>query len=157
VLASLSRHHLIRRVLDLGMPIGDFALAGSAPLLAHGLRSELGDVDVVARGEAWKVAQTFGIVEPAPSGNGSVVRIGGGEIEIFDRWISPDWPVDSLIRHADVIDGIRFVSLRDSLAWKRYLSRDKDRADIRLLEAYFHERFAGFPANQGPVGAGSKF
>ena len=67
MLASLRRNRLIRQVLDLGMPPGDFALAGSTPLYAHGLRSRLRDVDVVARGGAWKIAQTFGKPELAPS------------------------------------------------------------------------------------------
>jgi hypothetical protein len=146
VLASLRRNRLIRQVLDLRMPPGDYALAGSVPLYAHGLRSRLGDVDVVARGAAWDIAQTFEKAVPAPSGIGRVVRIGDGQIEIFDRWVAPEWPIDALIDGAEVIDGIRFVSLRDSLAWKRYLNRAKDVADIRLLEQYFREQYAQVPA-----------
>jgi len=158
VLASLRRNRLIRQVLDLEMPPGDFALAGSTPLYAHGLRSRLRDVDVVARGAAWKIAQTFGRVELAPSGIGHVVRIGDGEIEIFDRWVAPKWPIGKLIDDAEVIDGIRVVSLRDSLAWKRYLNRAKDAADIRVLERYFREQeeqYEQVPAYSGRAGAKS--
>ena len=146
MLSSLRRNRLIRQVLDLRMPPGDYALAGSVPLYAHGLRARLGDVDVVARGAAWDIAQTFGKPVRAPSGIGRVVRIGEGRIEIFDRWVAPEWPIDALIDGAEVIDGIRFVSLLDSLAWKRYLNRAKDAADIRLLEQYFREEYAQVPA-----------
>lgn len=132
-------HRLIRRLLDLSLPPGDFVLAGSAPLLAHGLRAGLGDLDVVARGRAWQTAVSLGTPVRAPSGNGLVVRLAGGDIEIFDSWISPRWPVDSLIANADVIEGVRFVSLRESLEWKRRLGRDKDKEDVRLLEAYFRQ------------------
>ncbi|MGH6657936.1 MAG: hypothetical protein ACRDVE_22330 [Actinocrinis sp.] len=125
--------------MDLGMPTADYAIAGSAPLYAHGLRSRLGDVDVVARGRAWRIAQTFGKPARAPSGIGRVVRLEDGQIEIFDRWVSAQWPIDTLIDRAEVIDGVRFVSLRDSLAWKRFLHRAKDTRDIRLLEQYFAE------------------
>lgn len=159
MLASLRRNRLIRQVLDLGMPPGDFALAGSAPLYAHGLRSRLRDVDVVARGAAWKIAQTFGKPVEAPSGIGHVVRIGDGEIEIFDRWVAPKWPIGKLIDGAEVIDGIRVVSLRDSLAWKRYLNREKDAADIRLLERYFSTEDAQYeqvPAYSGGAATKSK-
>lgn len=149
MLASLKRNRLIRQVLDLRMPPGDYALAGSAPLYAHGLRSRLGDLDVVARGTAWEIAQTFGKTVRAPSGIGRVVRIEDGEIEIFDRWVAPEWPIDALIDRAEVIDGIRFVSLRDSLAWKRYLNRAKDARDIRILETYFRERDGLVPAYVG--------
>ena len=149
MLASLRRHPLIRQVLNLGLPAEDFALAGSAPLLAHGMRAELGDVDVVARGRAWQTAQTLGKTVRARSG-GKVVRISGGRIEIFDNWFPPELPVDALIRDADVIDGIRFVSLRDTLVWKRYLNRDKDKEDIRLLEAYFRDRYADTGTEMNP-------
>ena len=141
VLAGLRRHDLIHDVLNLGLPAEDYALAGSAPLLAHGMRAELGDVDVVARGRAWDLAQIFGRPVRARSG-GKVVRLSGGRIEIFDSWFPPELTVDALIRHADVIEGIRFVSLRDTLIWKRYLNRDKDKDDIRLIEAYFRDRYA---------------
>jgi len=57
--------------------------------------------------------------------------------------------VDALIRDADVIDGVRFVSLRDTLLWKRYLNRDKDKEDIRMLEAYFRDRYTD-PATPSP-------
>lgn len=162
MLASLRRNRLIRQVLDLRMPSEDYALAGSAPLYAHGLRSRLGDVDVVARGAAWDVARKFGKPTRAPSGIGRVVRVhvgeDGGEIEIFDRWVAPEWPIDSLIDEAEVIDGIRFVSLRDSLAWKQYLNRAKDAADIRLLEAYFREQdeYEPVPAYTRRIAAKSK-
>ncbi|HEV2345558.1 MAG TPA: hypothetical protein VGS97_15780 [Actinocrinis sp.] len=158
MLASLRRNRLIRQVLDLRMPPGDYALAGSAPLYAHGLRARLRDVDVVARGPAWDLAQMFGKPVRAPSGIGRVVRIGDGEIEIFDRWVAPQWPIDSLIDGAEVIDGIRFVSLRDSLAWKRYLNRAKDVPDIRLLEAYFREQaeYEQVPAYSRPIATKSK-
>lgn len=158
MLASLRRNRLIRQVLDLRMPPGEYALAGSAPLYAHGLRSRLGDVDVVARGAAWRIAQQFEKPVRAPSGIGRVVRLGGGEIEIFDRWVAPEWPIDSLIDEAEVIEGIRFVSLRDSLAWKQYLHRAKDAADIRLLQAYFREQdeYEQVPAYSGPITVKSK-
>lgn len=158
MLASLRRNRLIRQVLDLRMPPGDYALAGSAPLYAHGLRSRLGDIDVVARGAAWQIAQQFEKPVRAPSGIGRMVRLGGGEIEIFDRWVAPEWPIDSLIDEAEVIDGIRFVSLRDSLAWKQYLHRAKDAADIRLLQAYFREQdeYEQVPAYSGRITVKSK-
>ncbi len=152
MLASLRRNRLIRQVLELGMPPGDFALAGSTPLYAHGLRSRLRDVDVVARGAAWDIAQKFEKAVAAPSGIGQVVRIADGEIEIFNRWVAPEWPIDALIDGAEVIDGIRVVSLRESLAWKRYLNRPKDAADIRMLERYLSEReeqYEQVPAHSG--------
>jgi hypothetical protein len=44
--------------------------------------------------------------------------------------------VDRLIDTADVIDGLRFVTLALVLAWKRESLRPKDLADIKVIEAY---------------------
>lgn len=155
MLASLRRNALIHDVLNLGLPAEDYALAGSAPLLAHGLRGELGDVDVVARGRAWDLAQLFGRPVRARSG-GKMVRLSGGRIEIFDSWFPEELTVDALIRRADVIEGIRFVSLRDTLAWKRYLNRDKDKDDIRLIEAYFRDHYADAAPPDADAGLAAK-
>ncbi len=47
------------------MPAGDWALHGSAPMLAHGLLSEIHDIDIVARGAAWEAAGRLGIITRA--------------------------------------------------------------------------------------------
>lgn len=57
-----------------------------------------------------------------------------GTIEVLDGWFPDRWSVDRLIDEADVIEGVRFLSLPLTLEWKRLLGREKDRADIAALE-----------------------
>ena len=61
----LSRERLISRLVVLADEIGidrrDFVIFGSAPLLAHGLRQHVRDLDVVARGTAWRRASRHGL------------------------------------------------------------------------------------------------
>lgn len=116
------------------MPVADFVVFGSGPLLAHGLKPAVHDLDVVARGAAWQRARTLGAPQPAPSGHGEMVELYDSSLQIFDAWVEPGWDVDRLIDEADLIDGLRFVALPIVLSWKRRSRRPKDLADIALIE-----------------------
>lgn len=125
------RHPMLRRLCDLGLPTRDFVVAGSAPLLLHGFREHIADVDVVARGSAWAMAQRLGPLGTSPYQRRGVIRLVGGTIEIFDGWF-PWWFVeDDLFRRAERVGGVNFMCLEDTWDWKACLARDKDVADLR--------------------------
>jgi hypothetical protein len=94
------------------------------------------DLDVVARGEAWKIAMNVADPTPPPSGYGLRVVLFDGAIEVFDRWLPGTADTDELIDGAELIQGIPFCPLSVVLAWKRRSDREKDRADIRAIRAY---------------------
>jgi hypothetical protein len=119
-------------VARLGLPEGDFALHGSAPLLAHGLLKEVNDLDIVARGAGWRSALALA---PAERGHqDDVVRPLPG-VEIFNGWLGAD--ADQLIDEAELVAGLPCVRLQAVLAFKRRLGRPKDRAHIELIEEHF--------------------
>ena len=135
---ELRGHPLVRKLLSLGLPPSDYVVAGSGPLLAHGLRSEVTDLDVVARGEAWKIAMSIADPTPPPSGHGLRVVIFDGGIEVFDRWLPGTADADELIDGAELIQGIPFCPLSVVLAWKRRSDREKDQADIKAIQDFLH-------------------
>jgi hypothetical protein len=137
--AWLSNNPLIRRfvqlVAELDLDRRDFVIFGSGPLLAHGLRRNISDLDVVARGVVWERVQrhgqpTVGSINGAPM----VAFPGpGGLIEFSKEWISKDWKTDDLIDRAKIIDGLPFAQLTDVLKYKQDLARPKDRPDIQAI------------------------
>lgn len=129
---NLSQVITIVKALDL--PEGDFALHGSAPLLAYGLVEEVNDVDIVSRGEAWRYATTLAPQEQEAVDE--VVRPGPG-LEIFNGWLGDD--ANELIDGATTIRGVPFVSLDAVLRFKRSLNRPKDALHIRLIEEFLAE------------------
>ncbi|MGW2572310.1 hypothetical protein [Streptomyces sp. NPDC001537] len=133
---ELSEHPLIEKLRSLQLPSADFVVAGSGPLLAHGLREDVRDLDVVARGAAWRLALDLGDAVLAPSGHGQLVLLFDGSIEVFDRWLPNGKSTDELIADAEIIDGLPFCSLRDVLDWKVRSDRIKDRLDIQLIKEY---------------------
>lgn len=132
---ALSDVPLFRDLDSLGLPVADYAVAGSGPLFARGLIDRLGDLDVVARGPAWARALTLGSVEEAPEAGVHHVVLLGGRIEVLDGWYPQVWNVDELIDQADVIDAIPFVKLQVVVWTKGRSRRPKDREHLRRLAA----------------------
>ena len=124
---------LREKVAALRLPAGDYAVFGSGPILAHGLIKSVNDVDVLARGVAWEAARSLGAVVDGEMGD-RVVRIGGGEVEIFGGWLGMD--TDGIIDGAETVWGLPFARLEDVLAFKRLLGRPKDREHARVIESY---------------------
>lgn len=118
-------------VRGLGLPVGDYAVFGSGPMLAHGLVERVGDIDILARGEAWERAKSMGKVEMGT--HGPFVRL-GGNVEIFGGWMGMD--VDGIIDRDILIEGVPFARLEDVLAFKNALGRDKDLEHVRLIEKH---------------------
>lgn len=133
---ALSELRLFRLLEKLALPAGDFIVAGSGPLLAHGLKPSIHDLDLVARGKAWELAAARAPIVGSKSGFGQRVVLCHGAVEVFDHWLGGSGDVDAMIDGAELIEGVPFMSLPDTLRWKRRLGRAKDLADIRLIERY---------------------
>jgi hypothetical protein len=117
----------------LGLRVGDYAIFGSAPLVAAGLLDAVRDVDVLARGAAWARVATLAAPQRAARGD-LVVALEGGLIEVFDGFAGLD--AHSMIDRAVVNEGLPFLTLADTVRWKRFLGRPKDEGHVRLIEAY---------------------
>ena len=111
---------------SLHLPPEDFAIAGSGPLFARGWITEIGDLDVIARGQAWRQISQLGKVEEAPLASVHRVLLFDGKIEVLDGWFPAIWDLDTLIDEADVIAGLRFVKLEVVAETKKMLQRPQD-------------------------------
>ena len=131
---ALSDHRLFRLLDKLALPPSDYVVTGSGPLLAHGLKANIHDLDLLARGQAWEIASKEGDTIPANSGYGRRIVLFQGDLEVFDHWVGGLTDLDAMIDSAELIEGVPFMSLADTLRWKRGLGRAKDLADIRLIE-----------------------
>ncbi|MCA2219517.1 hypothetical protein [Jidongwangia harbinensis] len=139
---NLHDHHLIRLLTNLRLPVGDYVIFGSGPLLAHGLRTTISDLDIVARDTAWHICASLSAPYPAPSGHGHMIRLYGGALEIVDRWLSPMWDTDRLVDSAQLIDGLPFASLTDVIASKWATDRPKDHTDLHAIRAHTAHAYA---------------
>lgn len=135
--AAISENRLIRRLIklvnELDVDHRDFVIFGSGPLLAHGLRQTIRDLDVVARGTAWHRVSECGIPSVGAISGAPMALFWGGRIQFSPEWISKEWDTDDLIGRSEIIQGLPFAQLTDVLAYKQMLDRPKDRPDIEAL------------------------
>jgi hypothetical protein len=132
---------LVKLVTDLDLDRSDFVIFGSGPLLAHGLRQGVRDLDVVARGNTWRRVSEHGIRDTGAISGSPMALFWGGLIQFSPEWISQDWDTDDLITRseliqvggAELIQELPFAQLTDVLAYKQKLDRPKDRRDIDVL------------------------
>ena len=118
---------------SLHLPPEDFAIAGSGPLFARGWITEIGDLDVIARGQAWRQISQLGKVEEAPLASVHRVLLFDGKIEVLDGWFPAIWDLDTLIDEADVIAGLRFVKLEVVTETKKMLQRPQDIHHLEMI------------------------
>lgn len=136
----IKENPLISKLIALNLPKEDYAVFGSGPMFAHGIKDLGSDVDLIARGKAWEKACQIGDTKKAALSNNKVVILFEGDIEIFNGWAPGEWNVDKLIDEAEIIDGIRFVSLENVVRWKKLMGREKDLTHIQMINDYKKSR-----------------
>ena len=129
-------HPLITKLKSIGLSANDYVVFASGPMYIHGLEDLSHDLDVVARGDAWRKASLIKKPVNANSGSGQVVELFEGEIEIFNNWYPGEWNINKLIENAKIIEGVRFAQLSDVLKWKKLMGRPKDLEHIKIIEKY---------------------
>jgi hypothetical protein len=140
----LSENRLIRRlatlVTRLHLDRRDFVIFGSGPLLAHGVRWDIHDLDIVARGPTWRHVARYGCPDTGSINGAPMALFWDGLIQFSQGWISADWDADDLIDGAETIQGWPFASLTDVLGYKQVLLRPKDHPDIAALRQRLHKQ-----------------
>lgn len=130
----MEKQKIISLIKSLNLPLDDMAVFGSGPICVRGWR-DLKDIDLIARENVYEMAKGMGeMMETVSETEGVRIVRDEAEIEIFKHWTPGEWNVDELIDSADVIDGVRFVTLKNVMKWKRLLGRDKDQSDVELIE-----------------------
>jgi len=119
---------LLTELAKLNLPKDQFVVYGSGPMGIRGIR-KIKDLDLVVSKGLWKK-----LAEKYPSEVGNKLRINLGKIEILDKPVVGT--VESLIKEADIIGGIRYVKLETLIKLKRKMGREKDFRDIKLIKNY---------------------
>lgn len=124
---------MFQRVKALKLPIGQYALFGSAPLGIRGLR-DCHDIDIIATKDLWEEYKNKGWeVKTMPHGSQYLWNDG---VELWKDWKPGQWDIKQLIREAEIIDELPFVKLKRVMEWKRLRVREKDLKDIEMIERF---------------------
>lgn len=122
----------LKEVESLKLPRGEFAITGSGPLAIRGLR-EAKDVDIVVKNTLW-----LELIKHFTPYDSKHIRI--GNIEIWGDFINLTECMDRVIDSAEWLYEYPFITLQDTISWKKFLNRQKDQDDITLIERYCCEK-----------------
>jgi len=123
----------------LDLPSGQYAIMGSGPLAIRNLR-EANDLDLIVKQELWdKLAQKYPI-QTKETIRGTVISIVIGNIEVYKYWLNLTPKINEMIDTAEIINGLPFVKLEYVIAWKKFMGRDKDKNDLKLIETYLNSK-----------------
>ena len=129
-------HTILEVVRSLILPVGDYAIFGSGPLLAHGIIDDVSDIDVICRGNAWLQAQELGELVYLDEYDVHVVSIDNQRITIGTSWGIGEFNIDELIDTAEEISGLPFVRLQYVVDYKKIARRPKDLEHLKLLSGF---------------------
>jgi hypothetical protein len=124
---------LFDELINLGLPVGEYAVFGSGPLAARGIIPLCNDLDVLCRGRAWRMVRALGTVQYLPEYDLEVVAMHGGALTFGTRWGIGDFDVDELINTAEIIGGLPFVRLEHVTSYKKTRGSAKDLAHLEAL------------------------
>ena len=127
---------LFDRVKSLNLPVSDFAIFGSGPLIVRGIIPASNDLDIICRGQAWERVKAIGELEYLSKYDVTVVTMCGGRLTFGTKWAIGEFDIDELIDGAEEIDGLPFVRLEHVTNYKEISKRPKDLRHIEALKAY---------------------
>ncbi len=124
---------IVKKVKELYPPPGEYALFGSVPLAAHGIR-ESHDIDMIVTPELYeRLKTTPGWHEADIPRHPRLITNGVFECDM--NWNYGEYLPDPkrLINEAEMIDGVAVVRLSEVLEWKLAFARPKDIKDVELI------------------------
>ncbi|MEK6758011.1 MAG: hypothetical protein AABX88_02685 [Nanoarchaeota archaeon] len=119
---------LLNELNKLNLPKDEFAIFGSAVMAIKGIR-EAKDIDLIVTNELYKkLIKKYKEIKPG------IIQV--GNIEIIASWNSLIKNPEEVIKNSERIGDYNYIRLKDLIAWKKKMGREKDKNDIKLIKEY---------------------
>ncbi|MBI5220904.1 MAG: hypothetical protein HY978_03690 [Candidatus Liptonbacteria bacterium] len=132
---------IIAEIKKLDLPAGKYVVVGSGPMAVRGLK-DAHDIDLVIapevfehyRAAGWQVLPWTYANHPGQD----QVFLRQGILELYLDVNCGDFcpTLEELVRRADMISGVAFASLPDTISFKRAYGREKHLRDVAVIEEY---------------------
>lgn len=127
---------LFKKVKKLNLPLGSYALFGSAPLGIRNLK-ECNDIDIIVTPELWETCLNKGwTLKESENKPACLILNDNNDIELWKEWGPGPWDILRLISEAEILDDLPFVKLENLLKWKKLNAREKDLKDVEIIENF---------------------
>ncbi|MBI1957248.1 MAG: hypothetical protein HY434_01065 [Candidatus Liptonbacteria bacterium] len=127
------------RIKKFNLPVGQYAVFGSALLDVWGIR-KAADLDIIVTTELYERLKSEGWEEKQANGFPMLSRDDANVTTMQDRPTDGSYCPDrlQLIKDAVIIEGIPFVRVEEVIACKKAYNRPKDIVDIAALEKHLN-------------------
>lgn len=130
---------IFSEVKNLNLPLGQYVVVGSGIMQALGIK-EARDIDIVVIPELFEKCKQEGweqISWTYPEKLGQIyLRKGFVELYLDVNCGSCNPTTEELIENAEIINGVPFIGLDQLISFKKAYGKEKDFADIKLIEEY---------------------
>ncbi|MGC9968411.1 MAG: histidine phosphatase family protein [Minisyncoccia bacterium] len=126
---------IFARIKALNLPFGQYVVVGSGTLEALGIRPA-NDLDIAVTQELFEKLRKDGSWKEEERYGKAFLMKSGIDIILQLSWDAYPTTTAEAIASALVIDGVPFMSIKELKRFKRALGREKDMADIALIEEY---------------------
>ena len=127
--------NFVQRVKELNFPLDQLVVIGSGLLDVYGLRTA-DDIDLVASEDLYVKLRQTGAYHESTMHN--ELYLFSDKLEIWKTWGSK-YDYQTIRSTSITIEGVSFINPDLLIVKKRELGRDKDLADIKLLEQYQYD------------------
>jgi hypothetical protein len=134
--------NIIEQIKKLKLPFGQYVIIGSGPMDVLGIR-QAHDIDIAVMPELFKTLHASGEWEEEERYGKIFLMRDGLDINPELSWSDYPTTTAEAIASALVIDGISFMNLEELKRFKTALGREKDKADVALIEAYQQKNIGG--------------
>jgi hypothetical protein len=122
------------------LPMGDYVVFGSGPLLVRGVISEVNDLDLLSRGRAWDAAESAGDRLYLAQHDVTVASFFEGLVTVGHSWAYGNVDIEELIDTAEIFDRFPFARLEHVVSYKKLAGRPKDLEHLHRLELWLDSR-----------------
>lgn len=121
-----------KKVQGLNLPAGSYMVVGSGIMNVLGIR-ESEDIDLLVSEKTFSVIVSRGW--RAETLKDGTIKLTDGVFDCVRDWYGKSF--EEMINRAEYIDDLAYMRLNDVCEWKQALGRQKDIADLRLIEEYY--------------------
>ncbi len=128
---------LLSRLKKLNLPIKEYSVFGSGPLIIRGIRDSH-DIDVIISKKIFNEykKKPGWILKEFDRDTRHIKMLENKGIEFYYTWGPGEWDIEKVLEKAEIIGGIPFANLNDFKRWKKISGREKDKKDLELIKNF---------------------
>lgn len=123
-------------VKSLNLPINKYLVFAGAAMVGYGIVEDTDDIDLCVTDDLYEQLKNGGWKEEIKSDGLKTLHKNNVEATVRWGYGKYDISVKALISSSRVINGVRFIGIKELLEYKRITNREIDKKDAELIEKF---------------------